>query len=1397
MASSAVTVTVTDNGSPSLASSVAFTWTVTAPGPTNQPPVVTSPGNRSSVQGSAIAPLAIAASDPDAGQTLAFAASGLPAGLALNAATGVITGTPSTVASSAVTVTVTDNGSPALSASTTFTWTVTAPTSGGSPLYRAINLNGPAVTAGGVAFEAGTTAPNLTAGPYSFCNQGVTLNPATDAGTATMVRCSVFGFGAASAQATLTNVPSGTYQVSLYTWEDDSSETFNVSLNGASVATNVVSGSPGTWKVLGPYNVNATTGTLAVTTSGGAANLSGIVVRTATGGPTNQPPVVTSPGNRSSVQGSAIAPLAIAASDPDAGQTLAFAASGLPAGLALNAATGVITGTPTTVASSSVTVTVTDNGSPALSASTTFTWTVTAPTGGGPSTVYRAVNLNGAAITAGGISYESGIGAPNLTAGPNGFCNQGVTLTPATDASTATLVRCSVWGTAANPARVAMTGIPNGSYQISLHAWEDNASQTIALAINGTTVQSGIVSGAAGSWRLLGPYPVTITDGTLTVSTSGGEANLSSLVVATAGAPTGTSVAITAPASGASVARPTTIQGAAADPTGIDHVHLQIRDGATNHYWNGTAFQVAAAEVLATLASAGATTTAWSYSFNPPTISVQPYQLTATAHGTGGAESNPSTSTFSLSSGGGGGGSFDPTKVTDTFVAGGNWTLSVSADWLANGHMVVLTQGGIVFDVNPATGAQTQILNITSKVYSEGESGSLDILADAAGTGFYIYYMVAGSDRLRISHFTAGSSVEQVIWTHSGLGYAAYHNGGSINLGPDGKLYLGIGDRVEGRSNDLTNVFGKILRINTDGSAPSDNPFHDGAGPNIDEIWAYGLRNPYRSNFDDTTGLLWTGDVGGNVDAQAYEEVDIIERGQRYGWPDCEGPLAQPKNGPVCPTGVTGPVFSYPHDSVSAQYFNRAIVGGEIYRGSAFPLGGYYVYADYPTDSFHWLQLGVDGRTAVANGQLATVSSPTPVWLGAGPDGNIYWLSLGFEGNGQLRRLGYTGATDQPPTITTATATPTTGTAPLAVNFTGAASDPNGTPVSYAWDFGDGTTSTEASPTHVFSAKGSFQARLQVSSGGATVSSDLIPIVVGTPPVPTITAPVDGSGFNAGDTITITGAATDPDGGAVPASGLAWNIQFLHNDHAHPGVTGTGPSIAFPIPRTGHDFSGDTRYRVELTATDTDGLTSSTSIILRPNKTTVAVSSNQATTMTVDNVAQNLPFGVDTVVGFQHSISVPATQCVTGRVWNFSSWSDGGARTHTITATAGQSLTATYTSSATSCSTIGEIRYSRTSNRASPLTLQGATLPGGTSVYIFLTTTTQNFTRVEFWIDQPTTATPRRVDTSFPYDLVGGNASRATAFNPGTLSVGTHTLTVRATRSDGTSQTIASTFVRS
>ncbi|MET0726045.1 MAG: PKD domain-containing protein, partial [Leifsonia sp.] len=407
--------------------------------------------------------------------------------------------------------------------------------------------------------------------------------------------------------------------------------------------------------------------------------------------------------------------------------------------------------------------------------------------------------------------------------------------------------------------------------------------------------------------------------------------------------------------------------------------------------------------------------------------------------------------------------------------------------------------------------------------------------------------------------------------------------------------------------------------------------------------------------------------------------------GANYGWPTCEGPLGQPKNGPTCPTGVTAPVYTYAHTTGTGCCQNKAIVGGEVYRASAFPLAGYYLFADYPTNRFFWLQLGADGRTGVASGLLHETSTSTPVWLSVGPDGAVYWLSLGFDGNGQLRKLGYSGSSDRPPVISTASAQPTAGAAPLAVSFTGAASDPDGTAVTYRWDFGDGASATTANANHTYTAAGSYQARLQVTSNGATTSSNPITITVGSPPTATITAPADGTQFSAGETLIFTGSGNDPGVGALPPSALSWNIEFLHNEHAHPGASGTGSSINFTIPMSGHDFSGNTRYLVTLTARDADGLTGTSTITVWPRKTTVGVSSNAATTMTVDAVTENLPFGIDTVLGFHHEVSVPATVCLSGTTRQFSSWSDGGARTHTVTVTANLTLVATYANTGAAC----------------------------------------------------------------------------------------------------------------
>jgi hypothetical protein len=148
-----------------------------------------------------------------------------------------------------------------------------------------------------------------------------------------------------------------------------------------------------------------------------------------------------------------------------------------------------------------------------------------------PGTFYRAINLNGSATVIDGQSWE-GSNAPNYTYTGTAFANQAVTLNPATDANRAAMIRSSVWSTAA---AVRLQSVPSGSYTVYLYTWEDNAAETFSISLEGSLVQANYNSGTAGTWRRLGPWTVSVTDGTLDLTTSGGAANLSGIEVHRAG----------------------------------------------------------------------------------------------------------------------------------------------------------------------------------------------------------------------------------------------------------------------------------------------------------------------------------------------------------------------------------------------------------------------------------------------------------------------------------------------------------------------------------------------------------------------------------------------------------------------------------------------------------------------------------------------------------------------------------------------------------------------------------------------------------------------------------------------------------------------------------------------
>jgi glucose/arabinose dehydrogenase len=669
---------------------------------------------------------------------------------------------------------------------------------------------------------------------------------------------------------------------------------------------------------------------------------------------------------------------------------------------------------------------------------------------------------------------------------------------------------------------------------------------------------------------------------------------------------------------------------------------------------------------------------------------------------------------------------FTASQVVDEFVAGGAWSGVNSADFTPDGRVVLGYLSGALKVVDLATGVATQQL-FGSDVLSGGEAGQLDVLVDPAfstNKRFYTYSVSNATAQLVVARYTVGATANAtsgsrvVVWTSAESMNRAkpYHVGGSINFGPDGKLYISTGDNLSttGAPQDLSSVFGKILRINIDGTVPTDNPFYDGAGPNLDEVWAYGFRNAYRTSFDSVTGEYLVADVGGNVSATAFEELNIVTAGGNYGWPLCEGPLvkANPAQGANCPSGTKAPLYVYRHNIGQGCCMNRAIIGGEVYRGTQFPAAfrGTYMFADYPTGEFSWLERSGSSVTA---GSLFTTSlaGANPVWMGVNPyDGAVYWLHYGWGQDGQLRRFRYAGGGTGAPVIDTSTADRTSGGAPLTVAFTGAAHDPDGTLVTYSWDFGDGTTSTSLSPTHTYTAAGNYSAQLSVSSGGQTTRATPISIRAGSPPTATITGPADGTTFVGGQTLRLTGTGTDPEDGALASSALSWTVTLRHEDHQHPVSTFVGSSGDLTIDTSGHGWEGNTRLEVRLTVVDRDGLTASKAITLRPSKVTARFTSNLAgVNVSIDSIAQPVPFDQESLIGFRHLVSVPATQCVADELWRFDRWSDQLGREHEIVVpTANTAYEATYVKASTDCNGV-----SPTTTTTTTTTTTVTTAPAG------------------------------------------------------------------------------------
>ena len=347
-----------------------------------------------------------------------------------------------------------------------------------------------------------------------------------------------------------------------------------------------------------------------------------------------------------------------------------------------------------------------------------------------------------------------------------------------------------------------------------------------------------------------------------------------------------------------------------------------------------------------------------------------------------------------------------------------------------DGRLFLTEQSGRVVIWNATSVQAGPFLDLSALVSCCGEQGLLSIAfhPQYASNGFFFvdYTNRAGNTviaRYRISGNPDVADAASGVVLMTIAQPFSNHNGGQLQFGPDGDLYIGMGDG--GSANDpMCNaqrddvLLGKLLRIDVNVSAapyytvPPDNPFRPGGAPN--EVWSKGLRNPWRFSFDRATGDLWIGDVGQG----AREEVDFAPRGsgggsaQNYGWKVMEGTICGGGGTGGCPAtpappacgsaAYTAPVYEYDHSAGDCS-----ITGGYVYRGSAMPsFAGQYFYGDYCTGKI-W-----------AGGQLLTPRAANLSTFGQDASGELY---LATE-NGALFRLAEGGA--PPPATATPTATP-------------------------------------------------------------------------------------------------------------------------------------------------------------------------------------------------------------------------------------------------------------------------------------------------------------------------------------------------------------------------------------
>jgi glucose/arabinose dehydrogenase/PKD repeat protein len=595
--------------------------------------------------------------------------------------------------------------------------------------------------------------------------------------------------------------------------------------------------------------------------------------------------------------------------------------------------------------------------------------------------------------------------------------------------------------------------------------------------------------------------------------------------------------------------------------------------------------------------------------------------------------------------------------------------------------------------------------------------------------------------------FTAGTSAisgtSEVVLLDNMPSAAGNHNAGDLRFGRDGYLYVTIGDggcdyagdsgcgAANDASRDINVLTGKLLRIdprgNPDPAMTSTPPFIPPSNPNASagarcnltgsttggtacqETYGRGFRNPFRFATDPNAPgtRIFVNDVGQDT----WEEIDVLQAGADYGWNVREGPCPTGQRTPcsAAPAGMTDPVFSYAHGSTipgTTLSSCGAISGGAFVPNGIWPSGSFdnaYLFADFNCGAiFRVAAAGSGPFTTAANFDTGLgVSSVTSLRFGpfqpagGNPTQALYYATYG--GGGQVRRVSYSVAGNHPPTAVASVSVPG-GLLPFSPTFdaTGSTDPDPGDVLTYFWDFGDGQTAqtTQLMIQHTYSTAGTVTVTLWARDDKFSFSAPVtLQVQPGNPPPqPSIASPAPGATFAVGQTLTLTGSASDVPDGTLPPSALSWKVLLHQGAQTALILSQTGNNLTFSAPAPASFTTTATgNLEVQLTATDSGGLRTTVTRTVQPRKVDLTFATvPPGLVVSVGGASLTGPQTVTSWEAWALGLGAAGQVGPDGRTYLFASWSDGGAASHTIVTPASPT---TYTATFDLVPPIGPLDY--------------------------------------------------------------------------------------------------------